>query len=114
MERVFVIGWPDDLGPEWINEGNLRLIMYSKQHIAPNIKFSVEDITNKPDRLEEVYRIVIGALTEFAECYGLRIFKSNKEYFFPLVDDFIKKKGIKHSMGHAQWYTQCVLEEGEG
>lgn len=45
MKRLFVIEWPDDCGPMWMNVDNLILCLKSKEHIGESVEISVRDIT---------------------------------------------------------------------
>ena len=40
-EKHFVIKWPDDYGPEWMNIDNLKMIMFSKEFIGGDAKDKV-------------------------------------------------------------------------
>jgi len=44
MKRIFVIEYPDDLGPFWMNKDNLLLCLNA---YCPNTKFKISDITDK-------------------------------------------------------------------
>lgn len=106
-QKIFVIEWPDDFGPEWLNIDNLKNLIFTNQAIAHNIHVEVTDVTDVPEDVEELNRIVIGALSDFAD-YVSGETGHRKESLYQLVDKFVDWKMIKHTGGHHDWHLQCV------
>lgn len=72
----------------------------------------VEDITDQEgteEELEELNKIVIGALAGFAD-YFIDVTGHRKGHMYKMVNDFISYCGIKHTGGHSEWRQQCVSE----
>ena len=46
MKKIFEIEWPDDLGEEWLNVGNLKTCLCSEICILSSIPINVTEIKN--------------------------------------------------------------------
>ena len=53
MKRVFVIEYPDDFGPMWMNEYNLMICLRTKEFIGPKVDIKVEDVTDHYKKLHK-------------------------------------------------------------
>jgi len=51
MRKIFSIEWPDNLGPDYLDEETLRSCLFSVSCYFPNIKV---EITDKTPLLEEI------------------------------------------------------------
>lgn len=45
MKRTFEIEWDDDLGPMWMNEGNLLVCLGTPHCIGEDVRLSIRDVT---------------------------------------------------------------------
>jgi hypothetical protein len=45
-KRKFIIEWPEDCGPAWMNVSNLMLCLTTKEHISQGVCIRVTDITD--------------------------------------------------------------------
>ena len=62
MKRTFVIEWPDECGPMWMNKDNLLSCLKSDEQVGPAIAIKVTDITENVDGMskEDVVRAMRG------------------------------------------------------
>jgi hypothetical protein len=56
MKRYFSIEWPCECGRDFVNVDSFKRYLTSMEHISPNVKISVADITaiEPPDGKERV------------------------------------------------------------
>lgn len=46
-KKIYMLEYDDDLGPEWLCEGNLRACLFSRAYIGKGIEVKVKDITEE-------------------------------------------------------------------
>ena len=52
MKALFELEWNDDLGKGWMNQWNLELCLYSKEHTRKDL-IRVREVHENPELLED-------------------------------------------------------------